>query len=621
MGRLLVGILAIIVASGQPLPNLGFGSANAGPGYYGPKNVYPGYSQYFAFSSIYWRVPVTCSATGNTCDAAGSGWTPLGTETGVQVTAITPPAGLETQKAAYVANYKICNVAGTVFQLGQGTSCATIETFTSTGTGVSILLTNAAAGISSHTYITSNTGWPSGTTLKWGISAFTIGWISDAIVTANGNAEDVVHSQYLTLRATIPTNATPGDYPVSIVMCTADTAAGACAGTSDTLNFTITVVALTFLSDAAGPTSFPPISSLSTWVSYMTDATKGGGKWCNKATGATNPTNVGGAGYPDNTVAFYDGGDVLHRIANYLRDPGWDLCATNIQQQAAWGNVNSGGLGNIIPLNGALQGYNIFPVGFEKMVLEDPRYIGVDQYFAGLMDHAGSGNGGAYVGQCSPADIKLREDSYGFGVMLAIDRLHLAPKDPAGTAFYATWAQKRQMCADVILGILDSYTNGLFLYNQNQYYQSAGLATDALIKWWQESKDPRVPILVKKIIDQYWSNYNQTSHIAMWTPDSDTTPRCAGSASWFVPVPTGHCDETAAINNNDLNNLIVHAFGWLWRVTGDSAYQTEGDEVFAHEFDNPSFNFLGKTFSQAYYHSFNYVGWRQGWLSPEKSIE
>jgi hypothetical protein len=619
MGRLLGGIVAITVAVGQPLPNLGFGSANAGPGWYGPKNLYPGYSQYFSFPSVYWRVPVTCSATGNTCDAAGSGWTPLGTETGVRVTAATPPTGLETQKASYVASYKLCNVSGTTFQLGRGLSCTTIETFTSTGTSVSILLSNSAAGISSHTYITSNSGWPSGTTLTWGVSSFTIGWLSNAPTPAPSLAQDSTHSSYLTLRATIPSNATPGDYPISIEMCTTNTVP--CTGRSDTLNFTVTVVSLTFLSDAAEPTFFPAIPSLSTWVSYMTDATKGGGKWCNKTTGATNPINVGGIGYPDNTVAYYDGGSVFHRIANYLNDPGWGLCATNIQQQAAWGNANSVGLGRIMVLNGALQGYDIFPVGFEKMALEDPRYIGVVQYFAGLMDHAGSGNGGAYVGQCSPADVKLREDSYGLGVMLAIDRMHLAPKEPAGTAFYATWAQKRQMCVDVIIGILDSYTNGNLLYDQNQYYQSAGLATDVLIKWWQQSKDPRVPIVVKKIIDQYWSKYNQTSHISTWSPDADTTPRCANATTWYVLVASGHCNETVNINNNDLNNLVVHAFGWYWRVSGDAAYQIEGDEIFAHEFDNPSFNFLGKTFSQAYYHSFNYVGWRRGWLSPENSIQ
>ena len=304
MMRFLAGILAITAAAGQPLPNLGWGSLNAGYAWYGPKNLYPGFTQYFTFPYFRWRVPVTCSATGNTCDTAGSGYTPTGSETGVQVTADVLPAGMDSQTISgavtglVYAQYAICNVVGTTFRLGQGSTCSTIEPFTSTGTNVSILLTNATVGATTTWCLLCNsasaTGFPTGTTIKWGYFSDTV-WLQDTTITANGNIQNGSHANQLIAKVTIPTSATPGDYPITFVNCTADSAGGVCGGRSDRLTFTVTVAPLTVLSDAAGPTSFPAITGMSTWVTYMTDNANGGGKWCNPATGELkNPANIGG---------------------------------------------------------------------------------------------------------------------------------------------------------------------------------------------------------------------------------------------------------------------------------------------------------------------------------------
>src|SRR6185295_18644591 len=96
MGRFLSGLLFIISVSSQPLPNLSSGSINAGYAWFGPKTVYPGFTYYYGFPFPRWRVPVTCSASGNTCNTSGSGYTPTGNETDVWVTAATPPTGLDT---------------------------------------------------------------------------------------------------------------------------------------------------------------------------------------------------------------------------------------------------------------------------------------------------------------------------------------------------------------------------------------------------------------------------------------------------------------------------------------------------------------------------------------------
>jgi hypothetical protein len=454
----------------------------------------------------------------------------------------------------------------------------------------------------------------------------------------NSLPEVLSHNWPMLMRVTIPSNATPGNYTVSIISCT--TATNPCTGVSETLSFGVTVNALTFLSDAAGPTSFPAIQGLATWQGQMTNTTNGMGHWCDHTTGAmthvnadTNPPgsvqnitlNI------DKDLGNYDGGLVYWNIAKYTRDASWEQCTANIQRQMGAGNVDvptGSQNGWMVPLNGALFGYYTFPVGFEKTLPQDIRYAGMLQYLAGSMGSPGSFNGHGthtagmpFVGNCSPWTDVIRENSYGFDTMLAMDRLGIAPVDPPGTLFFNKWSTRRQTCADVIIGILDAVTNGDFHYGNFQYFQ-IGLASMALIHWWQDhGHDPRVPIVIKPWLDQYWSNYNQSLHKGMWT--ADTGIHCSLTTLWYFPVLLpGHCQDNTNLNITTLHNLVSAVFAWYWRVSGDSAYQTEGDEIFAHEYDyTPDVDGQPRSTNQSFRYSFDYVGWRQGWLSPEKSIE
>jgi len=617
MGRFLGGILAISIASAQPVPVLGLGSDNSGYTWFGPKTVYPGFSHYYTFPRTSWMVPVACAASGNTCDTAGSGYTPTGNEVGVIVTAATVPTGMDTYGESIPATYKICNVSGTRFQLGRGSSCGVIETFSSTGSGVKIQFT-PASGLS-NSFVTSNTGWPSGTVLKWGFpNSGGAGWAFDSPISDNGNPTMLDGNlDGGVLRADIPTAATPGNYTINIVECNSDDI-GTCTHLSSTLTFTATVTALTYLSDANEPTAFPAIPGLSTWVSFMTDATNGGGKWCNKTTGATVPSDQTGAFGIGQDVEFYDGVLSFHKIANYLGDSGWDKCSTNIAQQMAWGNANSTAFpkGVIIPNNGVMQGVLIMPIGYERTISNDARNIGVLQYFAGASGIPGGGQAMASYG-CAATDFYNRDSAYAFDLILALDHLGLSPSTP-GANSANTWAAKRQRCADVIVSMTNYYLEGK-RFGEQQYF-IVGVMLDSLIHWWQDTKDPRVPTVVKGMLDQYYSNYNLVGHKPMWDPEFPGI-RCLAANTWYNSSADGHCRDNTAANTTDLANLFGHAFAWYWRISGDDTYRTEGDEVFSHEFDNPSFSFFGKTFSQAYRYSFNYVGWRQGWLSPEKSVE
>ena len=241
------------------------------------------------------------------------------------------------------------------------------------------------------------------------------------------------------------------------------------------------------------------------------------------------------------------------------------------------------------------------------------------QYYASLMNSGLSGGTPAVWQGCSTvADTRLRENSYALDVILAIDHMGLTPtNDQPGTSPLNTWAAKRQRCADTVIQALDAYVNGTFRYSEHQYFFD-GLAMDALIHWWQATKDPRVPMTVKAILDQYYSNYNLAAHIGMWNPDATGTPRCNNSNLWWDPEPDGHCQDNTTVYLPQLHHLFDHAFAWYWRVSGDDTYRIEGDEVFGHGLYPAD---KGKSFSQLYRYSFDYVGWRQGWLSVERSID
>jgi hypothetical protein len=124
-------------------------------------------------------------------------------------------------------------------------------------------------------------------------------------------------------------------------------------------------------------------------------------------------------------------------------------------------------------------------------------------------------------------------------------------------------------------------------------------------------------MVIKPVLDAIYSNYNLSTHILMWDPEP-VGPRCTNGA-WFLSSPDDHCQDSTTIYLTQVQNLIAPAFAWYWRLSGDNTYRDEGDEIFSHALDTAADK--GKVFGQMYRYSFNYAGWRQGWLSPERSIE
>jgi hypothetical protein len=118
----------------------------------------------------------------------------------------------------------------------------------------------------------------------------------------------------------------------------------------------------------------------------------------------------------------------------------------------------------------------------------------------------------------------------------------------------------------------------------------AGLTAEALIDFYEATRDPRVLPTVKVGMEWLWQN--------LWVPE-------AGAFRYTdIDRPEGGREPAA-----DLNLLIAPAFAWLWRQTGDPVWRERGDQIFAGGVKGAYIE-MPKQFYQSYRWSFAYVEWR-----------
>ena len=115
-----------------------------------------------------------------------------------------------------------------------------------------------------------------------------------------------------------------------------------------------------------------------------------------------------------------------------------------------------------------------------------------------------------------------------------------------------------------------------------------GLVSEALIQYYEETKDSRIPPVIKIAMDGIWD--------WAWIPADKA----------FFYESTGDTSSGAP----DLNLLIAPAYAWLYRMTGDPVYQERGDLIFEGGVEGAWLD-QGKQFSQNYRWSFDFVKWRQ----------
>jgi hypothetical protein len=355
-----------------------------------------------------------------------------------------------------------------------------------------------------------------------------------------GPATDVI------VRFTVPPGTAPGQYTVAI-----DTEF---AGVNSTIS-----VPLRIQASPASPSevsSLPdiPIPGLSKWEGRMVTVGK---KWC-------NPTEVFSINY-DGAVWFYDGARVYFQMSDYTGDRSWEACALNIARQYRDG---------VIAANGKLQGWRVFSRGLQ-MAYERTGDASYRRALALLATNAPF-----VTWQSSLDDVRMREIAYALNAVVDAAR--------------AGEPESRHMTrlADYLLIHYDR----LFVAKNYTIHQTFwdGLAAEALINYYELTKDPRVPPTVKLMLDWMWDfGWNKSTFQIVYNPD-----------------PIGpKCSSGCLVYHANLINMIVPAFAWYWQLTGDGIYQQRGDEMWVHGLDE-TVSWGPKIFNQSFRWSPDYVRWR-----------
>jgi hypothetical protein len=281
-----------------------------------------------------------------------------------------------------------------------------------------------------------------------------------------------------------------------------------------------------------------------------------GTKWCNP-----NQTFV----FTDETtVWYYDGARVYFQLADYTGNRAlYEPCALNIARQYR---------DYVIATNGGIAGWRVHPHGL-RMAYER---TGDPSYRAALIVLTTKTTDAFYGGNIWP-DL-MRETAYILSSFVEAER--------AGEPRHRLLTQT----AGFLLGQLQwiAWEN----YSGMRQLWMFGLAAEALIDYYGLTGDPRVPPVIKAILDWTWTRgWNGTQLLINPDPPG---PTCL----WG-------CQEY----NSNLINLVAPAYAWYYRVTRNSLYQVRGDEMFAHALDE-DISFSGKIFSQNYRWSPDYVRWR-----------
>jgi hypothetical protein len=550
---LLFSALSALAAGQTPYQNISFQ-------FWGPRTTFAGQSNWYLFTPRT-AVPVTCNATQSRCAALGYQF--KGGETAMFYSQGKVPTGLyDVMWGGSDVIYAICDIQGSTFTLREGNCTAPVVTFTDNGTGPQ----NVLVEIGYKDFFTASSGFPPGTVLNW----YTQwpGGISAPLSTSNGIPWE--NDGYnVALQVIIPSTAAPGVYKVSITV-----AQDTLGNNGSTLSWNISVNPTPRL-NATPPTYIPAIPGLSGWQTTMTSINGGGLEFC---ANPANPTEVFNFGNYEQAW-FYDGARVYFQMADYTGDTDWNNCGHNIASQYA---------NYVITMNGQVEGYSVFPHGLAMASLRYPAETNFTQAFNLLLN-----NGLFTVLGGRIDDDRIRETAFAVEVYTVAESMLGYTRNP-----------NLQRAAEFLMGMLLTYTEGTGRYTIDQTFMD-GLAMEALIDYYQLTNDTRVLIVVKRMLDFIWANYDQVNHVIVYNPDP-VGPHCSNTLMWWGEA-SGDCayhNPTAKIDHN----LITGAFAWYWSVTGNDTYRSEGDELFQHTLDAAPYD--GKLFSVAYRWSFYYVNTR-----------
>jgi len=357
----------------------------------------------------------------------------------------------------------------------------------------------------------------------------------------------------------------PGSYTINVTASTLLTDGS--PGPKKTVPWTVVVDPVPVFAFGK-PSSYPPIPKLRDWQSNM--ATYGAGNWCNLLTRSGKPCPPGF----EQCSWYYDGERVFYQIEDYTKHKKWETCAMNAQANYRDQYVMAR------PTPGAIGGWRVFPDGIYMNYLRTGDPTSKAAVHALATKAAGAALWTGHVPTYS-----IREATY----MLTANRLD--------TKLGNDRSRQMKQMVSIVLGHIDQITSGPAPSNETFM---DGLAAEALIHYYEDGHqdDARIPAAIQKLADWLWDN--------AWYQNKGAGFFCYSAYQASIGMPQGE-------GLRNLNLLIAPMYAWLFRTTGKSKYQAEGDQIFASGVDfapEGTLGWSGKNFMQQYRWSFDFVEWR-----------
>lgn len=382
-----------------------------------------------------------------------------------------------------------------------------------------------------------------------------------------------------------------GNYTITV------NAIGSSSGIQHQKTFTLTVFTPTF--SAGTPTSYPTIPKMATWESWMTTY---GNKWSNPATPAGSRCLDK---FWSESAEFYDGEWAYYQIADYDAAHGltgnpnqWIAASQNCEHfyRDIYANAQ-------IP-PGNIPGYYVFTQGLYEDFIRT-----ADAASKTALHNIAVNSANATLIGTSLDDVLQRE------IAQSLETKHWDTK----------LGNSQPQLARAVTTVIEQLDQ---IQNQTEFgypYQPfmVGLQAKALIDYYEDGHqdDVRIPWAIKNIADWMWAN--------AWVPPVPNTKNTGcffyNSGFYAVGVDSTNLGNGAASEMRQLNPLVAPIYAWLFKMTGNArtsttrldpqgdTYQEIADEIWSNHFlGNPADmeGWVGKSFTQSYRWSFDFVKWR-----------
>lgn len=183
-----------------------------------------------------------------------------------------------------------------------------------------------------------------------------------------------------------------------------------------------------------------------------------------------------------------------------------------------------------------------------------------------------------------------REEAYGLSLHLAKERLGFPRVEGRQDLGYEPGETYFDQCLANVLGQMEQW----FVSETARFVYPfmVGLNAEALIEYYEVSRDPEVPYLLKLAADKMYPNpltWHEGTESMMLVEQKDGVVTRG-------PAP-------------DLNLMIAPLYAWVFKETRDVKYRDIGDKLFRSGVRRAYLD-GGKQFTQNYRWSFKYVEWR-----------